>query len=131
MEIEIISQKKCQAINITNKINEKLTELAIGNGFVNLFCPHTTASLIINEPESGLINDIERLFATLIPDSRFEHDRIDNNAKAHLTASLLNASLIVPVSGNQLMLGIWQAIIFCELDGPRKRKIIIREFPRQ
>lgn len=116
---------------MTNTINEKLHNNGIADGFIIIFSPHTTAGLIINEAESGLMNDIERLLSSLLPDDKFEHDKIDNNAKSHLTATLLNTSLIVPIQNGRLALGTWQSVIFCELDGPRRRNLIIRTLPEQ
>lgn len=125
--IQIKTVRKYEAIDITQKVRDVANKTGIYNGFLNLFCPHTTAGILINEPESGLLQDIEKLFSDLIPQDRhFFHDKIDNNAVSHLAACLINSSIVLPVSNGKIALGTWQAIIFCEFDGSRTRKLDIR-----
>lgn len=124
--LEIRTDQKVQAVDITSKIRSAMPKLT--NGLLNIFCPHTTAGLLINEAETGLMKDIEKVAQTPIGDSDFQHDRIDNNARAHLTVSFLTASLVIPVSGGNLTLGTWQSVIFLEMDGPRNRRVTLYGF---
>ncbi|HDI72542.1 MAG TPA: YjbQ family protein, partial [Candidatus Altiarchaeales archaeon] len=91
-----------------------------------IFTEHTTSGLTINENESGLISDMENILKKLVPEDRYEHDRIDNNADSHLRSLLLEHSLLLPVSDKKLQLGTWQRVFFVELDGPRSRNISVR-----
>jgi secondary thiamine-phosphate synthase enzyme len=91
---------------------------------VIVYTKHTTTAITVNENESGLKEDMLNILERVIPTGAgYEHDRIDNNADAHLRAILIGNSITVPVSGGNLDLGTWQSILFVELDGPRKRKI--------
>lgn len=121
--LPIETSRQYQTINITEKIRESLNRTGLVNGFINLYCPHTTAGLLINEPESGLLKDMEELFARIVPSGDYQHDRTDSNARSHLAACLINTSLVIPVNDTKLALGTWQGIIFCEFDGPRSRKL--------
>ena len=80
----------------------------------------------VNVAEDGLLRDIKGTLLDLISSDRsYEHDRIDDNAAAHLRSMLLNSSVTVPVQDGELGLGTWQSILFVEADGPRKRHIQI------
>lgn len=124
LTVSVKTERKIQAINVTSEIKKSAKGL-LSNGIINIFCPHTTAGLLINEAEEGLMEDIERTGAELIKGSDFKHDRIDNNATAHLTASFLSSSIMVPVTNGNLVLGTWQSVIFLEMDGPRSRNLEI------
>lgn len=124
--LSIETSRQYEAINITDRIRDSLTKTGIVDGFASIFCPHTTAGIVINEPESGLLRDIEKLYSEIIPKGDYHHDRIDNNARSHLSSCLVSASVVLPVSQTKLALGTWQGVIFCEFDGPRKRKLELR-----
>ena len=87
---------------------------------------HTTTAIIINENESGLRSDIADVLERLVPPlAGYQHDRIDNNADAHVKAILLGPSETIPIDRGRLVLGTWQRILFVELDGPRTRTVRI------
>ncbi len=116
------SSKKVEALDITDKVSS-----IIGEGNVcTVYVPHTTAAVLINEFEPNLKQDIEMLFSQIVPERDYRHDSIDNNAKAHLSASMAGNSVSIPLEGNRLALGTWQRIIFLELDGPRERKVCVQ-----
>ena len=82
--------------------------------------------LIINENESGLKSDILRFLNELAPKGKgYLHDRIDNNAHAHLRAVVLGSSVTIPIENGTLALGTWQSIFFVECDGPRRREVCV------
>ncbi len=125
-EINISTRKRLEFVDITLQINEFVNDSGIEDGTVLIFTEHTTSGLTINENESGLISDMENILKKLVPEDRYEHDRIDNNADSHLRSLLLEHSLLLPVSDKKLQLGTWQRIFFVELDGPRSRNISVR-----
>ncbi|MHB8842166.1 MAG: secondary thiamine-phosphate synthase enzyme YjbQ, partial [Candidatus Aquicultor sp.] len=99
----------------------------IQGGIVLVYVPHATAALIINEHERGLISDMTAAITGLIPrDRRYEHDRIDDNAWSHLTSAVVGCSLTMPITGGKLERGTWQNIFLVELDGPRRRKVVVK-----
>lgn len=100
------------------------------DGAVLVFCPHTTASLFINEDEAGLRDDINDALLDLVPHSD-EHDYAhdhghDPNAHAHLKTVLTNSDLTIPVQDGELTLGTWQEIFLLDTDGPRQRTVQIQ-----
>jgi len=125
--IEVSTSQKIDALNITGLVNEALRRLKVREGICLVSIPHTTCGLVINEDEEGLVEDVKRMARTLLTplarQSPFLHDRIDDNAQAHLTSSLLGRSLIVPVTSGSLRLGTWQSLLLVECDGPRRRRV--------
>jgi secondary thiamine-phosphate synthase enzyme len=124
-KITVKSSKKIEVINITGEVAAFAS--GISEGLVCIYCPHSTAGLTINEPESGLIADFEKFFDSIFPSSEtYQHNRIDNNARAHLISGLVGSSLTIPVDNNKLALGTWQAVFFLESDGPRTRTVLLK-----
>ena len=124
--IKVETRKRIDILDVTEFIRELLREIAASDGIVNLFVPHTTAAITLNEAEPGLLDDIEDLLERLAPElSDYNHNRIDNNAHAHLRNVVVGSSVTIPVSGGNLLLGTWQRILFLEGDGPRTRTIVV------
>ncbi|MBD3210273.1 YjbQ family protein [Candidatus Micrarchaeota archaeon] len=121
--IEAETNEKIQIIDITGDVE---SAQALDNGCIVLHTPHTTAALVINENESNLKTDLKKFYSALARGD-WEHNRIDNNAGAHLVSTTLNSSLVIPVRDNKLVLGTWQSILLVELDGPRRRKVNLME----
>jgi len=128
-EIEVASSGRFDTIDVTGKVEGVVRRSGIVNGVVLLYVPHTTAALIVNEAEEGLLEDFIEFFRELTrPGYPWRHNRIDNNAHAHLASALLGPSLLLPVREGGLVRGTWQSIIFLEFDGPRRRRIIVEVF---
>ena len=120
------SNRNFEIIDITSAINR---EIDIESGIVNIFSKHSTSAIVVNENESGLLNDLELMLSDLISDKySWQHDRIDNNAKSHLKSFLLSSSETIPISNGKTDLGTWQSVFFIELDGPRKNRTINLKF---
>ncbi|WP_148688946.1 MULTISPECIES: secondary thiamine-phosphate synthase enzyme YjbQ [unclassified Methanopyrus] len=125
-ELRIKSERRVQVIDVTDQVKEKVKESGVKEGIAHVYSRHTTATVVVNEPESGLLRDIVNKLEELVPqDAGYEHDRIDNNADAHLRAILLGNSVTIPVSDGDLVLGTWQSVLFVELDGPRSRRLLV------
>lgn len=120
--LQIDTNKNFEIIDITSKINELIE---IDEGIISIFSKHSTSAIVVNENESGLLNDLEFLLNNLVSDKfSYEHDRIDNNAKSHLKSFLLSSSECLPIKDFRLDLGTWQSVFFIELDGPRTNRTI-------
>lgn len=130
-EFFISTSKKQELIDITGKINSIIKKSKIKNGVCNVFAAHATAAIIINENyDPNICLDLLDALNKLIPAGVWRHDRIDGNADAHIKAAILGPSETIPVKNWELSLGKWQAIQFCELDGPRQnRKIMVTVIP--
>lgn len=107
--------------DVTEQVADALPSSA--DGVATAFVRHTTAGLVVNEPEARLLGDVETFLSELVPDEGWEHDRIDDNADSHLRALLLGESVSVPVRDGKPDLGTWQAILLVECDGPRSRTV--------
>jgi len=125
MDIQTTTQT--ELIDITDRVRTAVTESGIADGICVISTRHTTSSIIINENERGLKNDLLDMLENLIPENKsYAHNQIDNNAHAHLRAVVLGMSEIIPIEDGHLVIGTWQRIFFVELDGPRKRNVIIK-----
>jgi len=125
--IEIDTHKPVEVIDITSSIERALQQSKIEDGICLVYTLHTTTGLAINESDPDLVQDILRLLASLVPQGNgYLHDRSDGNAHAHMRSMLLGNSVVIPVEQKKLILGTWQRVLFFELDGPRRRKILVR-----
>jgi secondary thiamine-phosphate synthase enzyme len=125
-EFEIKSSRRTQVLDITEKIKKIVEKSKIKNGLCLIFTPHATAGLILEEAESGLIEDIENAIQKMFPKGAgYEHDRIDDNTDSHLASGFIGQSRIYPIKNSEIVRGIWQRALFLELDGPRNREIVV------
>jgi secondary thiamine-phosphate synthase enzyme len=126
------TQGRVSVENVTGQVRSCVERSGIRDGFVLVTVPHTTCGLAVNEDEDGLRRDIIRLAGSLLTPLAgpvgFEHDHVDNNAQAHLTAILLGHSVHLPVTKSAPVLGTWQSVFLVEMDGPRTRRLDIRVF---
>ncbi len=124
--MELKTNNRVELIDITDMVQKAVKDSAVEDGLCVISTKHTTTSIIVNENESGLRSDILSLLERFIPaDADYSHNRIDNNADAHLKAVLLGSSESIPIHGGKLLLGTWQSVFFAEFDGPRSRSFEI------
>jgi secondary thiamine-phosphate synthase enzyme len=125
MEISVSSGQRVELIDITDKVREKVS---ISDGILVVYTPHTTTGIFVNENDGPLVSDVEKVLGELAPQGAgYAHDPAEGNADAHIRGILLGNSAVLPVSGGKLELGTWQSIFFFEGDGPRSRRIIIKQ----
>jgi len=123
-EIRVSTRRRIEAVDVTREVERWLSEVGAGDGILVVRVPHTTAAVTINEAEPGLLEDIVRVIEEYFrPGGDWMHNRIDNNAHAHLAASFMGDSRVIPVRGGRPALGTWQRILLVEGDGPRSRRI--------
>ncbi|MFB6073134.1 MAG: secondary thiamine-phosphate synthase enzyme YjbQ [Halobacterium sp.] len=123
MRFDVTTEDCVAARDVTSTVRDAVPD-DCERGVCTVFVPHTTAGVVVNEGESGLLGDVEQALENLVPaDEGYEHDRVDDNADAHLRAMLLGESATVPVEGGDLALGTWQSVLFVECDGPRTRTL--------
>jgi len=114
---------RTEVVDVTDRVADEVAD-DVESGVCTVFVPHTTAGVVVQEAESGLLDDIQAFVAGLVPDrDDYRHDRIDDNADSHLRATLLGESVSVPVADGDLALGTWQSVLFVECDGPRTRQV--------
>jgi len=113
-------------INITSQIQNIVYESGIADGIVRVFVPHTTAAVTINEgADPAVVKDIIKELDKIVL-LRDNYLHMEGNSAAHIKSTLVGASEMVMIENGSLVLGTWQAIFFCEFDGPRQRKIFIK-----
>lgn len=111
--------------NITNFVASAVEKSGITEGICTVFCPHTTAGVTINEnADPDVVSDMLLGLDRAFPD-RPEFRHMEGNSAAHLKASCVGSSVQAPVQDGRLVLGRWQAIYFCEFDGPRRRRFFV------
>jgi len=125
-DLTVHSSKRFELIDITWKVEEAVAASGIRNGLCLVYAPHATAAIIANEHESGLLYDLLAKVRELFPEGAgYRHDRIDDNAHAHLASAFLASSRIFPVRDGRLVRGTWQNILLVEADGPRTRRVVV------
>lgn len=124
--INVRSRNRNEFIDITAEVESELAEMKVSDGIVCIFVPHTSAGITINEgADPSVRHDILATLSRLIPkDAGYHHQ--EGNSDAHLKSSIIGASICVPVEGAKIALGTWQAVYFCEFDGPRHRRVGIK-----
>lgn len=123
--LAVQTSTRIDLVDITDRVAALVPAGAAGA--LALFVPHTTAALWVNEGEEGLLADFRAWLERSVPSTGpYAHDRVDDNAAAHLRASDLGASQVIPVEAGRLLLGTWQRVFFVELDGPRAREVRVR-----
>ncbi len=110
-------------VDVTARVQAAVAELGLVDGAVLVFVPHTTAAVTLNEgADPDVVRDLDMELGKIVPlADGYRH--AEGNSAAHLKSSLVGCSEIVPVAGGRLALGTWQAIWFCEFDGPRQRRV--------
>ena len=127
--LDVRTTTRIETIDITSLVRAAVRKSGIDAGLACVFCPHTTAGITIQENSDPQVRgDLGDHLSKLVP-----HDgpyvNADNNSDAHIKSSIIGASLTVIVEGGKPQLGTWQAIYFCEFDGPRSRRVMVRVVP--
>jgi secondary thiamine-phosphate synthase enzyme len=123
--ISVNSRSRTELIDITGQVQEAVKKSGLKDGICHLFVPHTTAGITINEgADPSVKRDILTSLNKLVP---FEGDyhHAEGNSAAHIKTTMVGTSAVCLIEDSQLVLGTWQAIFFCEFDGPRTRRVYI------
>lgn len=127
--IDVRTRKRNELIDITAEVKKTISESGVRNGLCHIFIPHTTAAVTINEKaDPDVARDIEVALERLLPpDAGYRH--AEGNSDAHVKSTLVGASEFLIVNEGSPVLGTWQAVFFCEFDGPRSRSchIVVRD----
>ena len=125
-EITIKTNTQTQILDITTQVQKVVGESGIAEGLCCVFVSHTTAGVTINEnADPSVKQDILMELNKIIPfNDNYSH--LEGNSAAHIKASIIGSSANIPVKNNNLLLGTWQGICFCEFDGPRTRKYYVK-----
>ncbi len=128
-ELIFHAEKRREFFNITPQVEEALIESGIQEGLVLCNSMHITASVFINDDESGLHEDFEEWLEGLAPEkpySRYRHNTVEDNADAHLKRTIMGREVVVAVTKGNLDLGPWEQIFYGEFDGKRPKRALIK-----
>jgi secondary thiamine-phosphate synthase enzyme len=122
-KISVVTRKHCEFIDVTRDVQEMVHKSGVASGLCQVFVPHTTAGITINEnADPDVIRDIIRELDTIIPlEDNYAH--VEGNSAAHIKSSMMGCSQTVLIEEGRLALGTWQSLFFCEFDGPRSRTV--------
>lgn len=111
-------------LDISTEIKKVVRESGVVKGLCNVYIPHTTAGITINEnADPDVVTDMLEGLDKMVPKLKYRH--YEGNTIAHIKASLMGASINIPIDNGVLCLGQWQGIYFCEFDGPRTRSVYV------
>lgn len=124
--LSINSREHTEFINIDGLVQRLVDESGVQYGQVQLFVPHTTAGITINEnADPDVVSDMKMILERVVPwEGGYAH--AEGNAAAHVKASMMGFSATVFIEQGRLQFGTWQSIYFCEFDGPRNRRVWAR-----
>ena len=125
-EISVRSSSRFEMIDITEAVRKTAREEKIESGIVLVYTPHTTAAVTINEnADPDVPRDLLAALDRAVPlSANYRHT--EGNSAAHVKSSMVGASEMVIIENGNPVLGTWQSIFFCEFDGPRTRKVIVK-----
>ena len=128
-ELWFETPQRRQFVNITGQVCRCLEESGIREGLLLCNAMHITASVFINDDESGLHHDFEVWLEGLAPEkpySRYRHNGYEDNADAHLKRTIMGREVVVAVTDGKLDLGPWEQIFYGEFDGKRRKRVLVK-----
>ncbi len=125
-QLNVSTKARTDMVDITAMVAAVIKKSGIKSGMCHVYVPHTTAGVTINEnADPAVCQDIETILDKLVPWSDgYAHS--EGNSAAHVKASMMGFTASIPVERGQLLLGTWQDIYFCDFDGPRSRKVLVK-----
>ncbi len=124
--VNIRSRAKTEFIDITDEVQKIIRESGVKAGICHLYVPHTTAAVTINEgADPSVKRDILATLNRVIPfDDDYHH--VEGNSAAHIKSTLVGVTEVLLIEDGKPVLGTWQSVYFCEFDGPRHRRVLVR-----
>ncbi|MBL7222211.1 MAG: YjbQ family protein [Candidatus Brocadiae bacterium] len=124
-ELAVPTRSRVQLVDITSHVQAAVAQEGITDGVCHVAVPHTTAGVTLNEnADPDVTADIIAVLDGLVP-RRDDYRHVEGNSDSHVKASLMGFTATIPVAGGRLVLGTWQAVYFCEFDGPRRRRCLV------
>lgn len=124
--LKLQTTSRVEMIDVTEQVRRVVRDSGVMSGLCFVFCPHTTGGVTLNEnTDPDVRTDFDRALAAAVPrQGPYVHS--EGNSDAHVKASLIGSSVTMLVENGKLVLGQWQAVYFCEFDGPRSRTLIVK-----
>ena len=124
--VTVETNKHRELVDVTAQVQTVVRTTGVDDGICVVFSPHTTAAITLNEnADPDVVSDLLKAYTDLLGDeARFRH--AEGNSGGHALSSLVGLSVSIPIQSGRLALGRWQAVYFCEFDGPRQRTIQVQ-----
>jgi secondary thiamine-phosphate synthase enzyme len=125
-QLRVKTQLRTDLVDITQGVQRIVSESGVRSGICYIHVPHTTAAITINEnSDPNVGRDILKELNQVIPfDNHYSHT--EGNSAAHIKSSIIGVSIALMVEEGRIALGTWQAVFFCEFDGPRDRRVLVK-----
>ena len=125
-QLSVKTGSRTHFLDITGQVAAVIGRSGVKSGLCCVYVPHTTAGVTINEnADPDVTRDIDSILEKMVPwDDGYHHS--EGNSAAHVKAGLMGFSVTVPFERGKMLLGTWQAIYFCDFDGPRNRKFLVK-----
>lgn len=124
--LSVRTTTQTEFIDLTSQIREVVNQSEVTEGLCQIFVPHTTAGVTINESADPSVKADILMVLNKVVSEKEAYRHLEGNSPAHIKASLMGPQVMVPVSGSRLVLGTWQGIFLCEFDGPRSRRVLLK-----
>lgn len=125
-KLDVKTHSRVDFLDITDRVNDAVKESGVEDGICVVYVPHTTAGVTINEhADPDVVADIASQLDLIVP-QRGGYRHSEGNSAAHIKATLVGASATVFIQYGELAMGTWQGIFFCEFDGPRNRRVVLK-----
>jgi secondary thiamine-phosphate synthase enzyme len=126
--VDVRTSDHSQLLDITDRVRRAVAASGVRQGQVVVFVPHTTAGVTINEnADPDVVHDLLAALDAAVPWRQDFYQHGEGNSAAHVKSSMVGCAQTVLIEEGELLLGTWQAVYFCEFDGPRHRQAVIRQ----
>ena len=132
-DLRISTRKRIEILDITEEVYRIVMKSGIKNGLVNLWVPHSTAAIAVNEHDTDLWGDIVNVLQKIAPlkedyqhNAKYGWSMGEQNAHAHILSCLIKPGVSIPLENGRMHLGTWQSILFIEMDGSRSRRVHVQ-----
>jgi secondary thiamine-phosphate synthase enzyme len=125
--ISVETKQRSQMVDITGEVARIVKKSGVRDGIATVYCPHTTAAVTINEnADPSVPRDIIMMLGELVPHRHEGYRHCEGNSDAHIKSTIVGCSRQIVIEDGSMQLGTWQAVFFCEFDGPRRRKVLVQ-----
>ena len=125
--LEFNTSKRIEIVHITPEVEKIVKESKIKEGFALVSSMHVTSAVIVNENDPNLHSDFLAVLERLAPfKASYKHNVSDDNAAAHIWRHLLGNQALLPITNGKLELGVWGQVFYCEFDGQRKKRVLVK-----
>lgn len=125
--LEFNTKNKIEFVRITDKVQKAISASEVKEGLVLVNPMHITSAVIVNDNEQGLISDFQRTLERLVPyNADYAHNVGEDNAASHIWRQLMGHQVVMPITDGKLDLGTWEQIFYCEFDGQRRKRVLVK-----